>query len=752
MIFCKLSLNTKSLFLFSSNLTIPASVAERTEVFHGSENVMDTVLRFTSNANSRIDACVDNTRPSLAIEIKQLKSFFVNARKRGVKFRYVTEITQENIRYCKELTKMIDDLRHLDGIKSNFYVSESEYIAPARLHEKGKPASQIIYSNVKEMIEQQQYIFDSFWTRAIPAEEIIREIEEGVVHYETKLIENSADIIREIGMMTENSNELCTCLTSGGLQYIYNNFFEMKKRLLEKQKNGNHKGIRYVSSIGIDDVNLAKIFLDSGIQIRHIKNLPPMSFGVSDKQMAATIEKMEGGKMVQSLLMSNEPTYIKHFHSIFEELWKTGIDARDRIQDIELGIDSQGIEIIQNPVEIQLRAFELLKSATKEILLIFSTSNAFHRQERAGAMDLLNEAAARDVAIKILTPMDDLIKKKAHQLKQEKAKASEIEIRNVEQISQTKVTILIVDRKFSFSVELKDDTKETSYESVGLSTYSNSKATVLSYVSIFETLWSQTELYENLAQSNKKLALANEQLEAHDRTQNEFINIAAHELRSPIQPLLGLSDVLRTRIKDPEQIEFLNVIIRNAKRLQRLAEDILDVTRIEGQTLKLNKELFNLNDIIIQSIQDRINQIDQLHRKIKIMYEPGEGDFLVAADKGRLTQVISNLLDNAIKFTTEGMISINLEKKDSQEVVLSIKDTGSGIDSQILPRLFSKFVAKSEIGGGTGLGLFIAKSIIEAHGGKIWAENNTNGGGATFSISLPVLDKIDLPEKSFLIH
>jgi two-component system, OmpR family, sensor histidine kinase VicK len=721
-------------------LTIRSSVAERTEVLHGSENVMDTVRRFTSNANSRIDACVDYTRPSLAIEIEELKSFFIDAKKRGVKFRYVTEITQENIRYCKELVKMVDELRHLNGIKGNFYVSEAEYIAPARLHEKGKPATQIIYSNVKEMVEQQQYVFDSFWTRAIPAQEITREIEEGVIHHETKVIENSAEIIQELSMMTESSNELSTCITSGGLQYSYNHFFEIKKKLLEKQKKGDHKGIRYVSSIGIDDLTLAKIFLDSGIQIRHVKNLPPMSFGVSDKQMALTIEKMEGGRMVQSLLISNEPTYVNHFHSIFEELWKNGIDASDRIKDIEEGIDSQDIEIIQNPVEIQMRKLELVKSARNEILLLFSTANAFHRQERAGRMDLLNEAAARGVRIKVLTPMDDLIKKKALKLKQEKGKTNEIEIRNIEELSQTKVSIYVVDREFSLTIELKDDSKETSYESVGLSTYSNSKATVLSYVSIFESLWLQTELYENLAQSNKKLALANERLEAHDKMQNEFINIAAHELRSPIQPLLGLSEVLLSRIKDTEQIELLNVITRNAKRLQRLAEDILDVTRIEGQTLSLNKELFNLNDIIVQSIQDRENQIDKFDGNMKIMYGPRESDVFVVADRGRLTQVICNLLDNAIKFTNEGTISINLEKKDSQEVILSIKDTGTGIDSQLLPRLFSKFATKSELGG-TGLGLFIAKSIIEAHGGKIWAENNADTGkGATFSVSLPILD------------
>ena len=163
---------------------------QRTEVLTGEQNVVDTVLQFVSNAKNRIDACIDYSRPSLTIEIEQLKNAFLDAKSRGVKLRYVTEVTDDNIVYCKELLKMVDELRHIEGIKGNFYVSETEYIAPATLHEKGKPASKIIYSNVKEIVEHQQYVFDSFCSRAIPAERRIREIEEGIVYYETKVLEN----------------------------------------------------------------------------------------------------------------------------------------------------------------------------------------------------------------------------------------------------------------------------------------------------------------------------------------------------------------------------------------------------------------------------------------------------------------------------------------------------------------------------------------------------------------------------------
>jgi signal transduction histidine kinase len=246
---------------------------------------------------------------------------------------------------------------------------------------------------------------------------------------------------------------------------------------------------------------------------------------------------------------------------------------------------------------------------------------------------------------------------------------------------------------------------------------------------------------ESLIESNKKLESANKRLEVHDKMQKDFINIAAHELRTPIQPILALTQVLRSRKEKnnngkeiEEELSLLDAVIRNAKRLQRLAEDILDVTKIESHSLILHKERFNLNEVISNTIQDvSRNQIS--NGKVKLQYEFDKDLLFIEADKERITQVISNLLSNAVKFTKEGTISISVEKKDSK-VTFNIKDTGAGIDSEILPRLFTKFASKSF--EGTGLGLFVSKSIVEAHGGKMWAENNADGNGASFSFSLPL--------------
>ena len=260
-------------------------------------------------------------------------------------------------------------------------------------------------------------------------------------------------------------------------------------------------------------------------------------------------------------------------------------------------------------------------------------------------------------------------------------------------------------------------------------------------------------------QLTKQLEKANEELKYRDQLKDEFIHIAAHELKTPIQPILGLCELLRDRKTDiVKDEEILDVIIRNSKRLMKLAEDILNVARIESGSFFLKKESFDIGEMISEIMNDIEEKIVENKKNIKLFFELYNGNnnnnnnnkkIIVEADKNRLCQVISNLLNNAIKFTDEGSITIIVGTKkinnnnNSNKVIVSIKDTGTGIDSEILPKLFTKFATTSSIAGGTGLGLFISKSIIEMHGGKIWAINNNEVGreegvGSTFIFSLPL--------------
>jgi signal transduction histidine kinase len=567
----------------------------------------------------------------------------------------------------------------------------------------------------------------------------------------TKVLHRT-EVINAISDIFSNANHRIDVCGNSNFPLKISSFESVRKVVIAAKNRGI--SLRFIIEITKENLQYCKDLMKITDELRHMDEIEA-NFGLSETEYLGSITLQE--EALQATY-SNVKEVVEQQQFIFDTLWSKATPAEQKIREIEEGIEPEVIETIRNPFEIQKIAFELVKSARDEILLVFSTANAFHRQERTGMIKLLKEAAAgRRVHIRILTPIDDLIKGTVQKLirEQQQQNQPQIDIRFIGRFSQTKIRILVVDKASSLVVELKDDTKESSFEAMGLATYSNSKSTVLSYVSIFETLWMQTELYEQLVESNNGLAkayeqleAANEQLKVHEKMQKEFINVASHELRTPIQPILGLSEVLYAKIKDTEQRQLLDTITRNAKRLQRLTDDILDVTKIESQSLKLNKERFNLNDVITNVIDEMIvnrefknEKSDYDNNNIKLEYRPK--DIFVEADRIRVTQVISNLLNNSIKFTKEGKITITIEKKDDdgEVVVISIKDTGIGIDSEMFPKLFSKFASKSY--QGTGLGLFICKSIVEAHDGKIWAENNNNQEkkGATFYFTLPTINR-----------
>jgi two-component system, OmpR family, sensor histidine kinase VicK len=571
----------------SSSQPPASAVREKTEILYGTENVLSSLSEFLSRAK-RIDSCGDSKSPSLAFEVNMYRKLIVDSKNKGIKIRQVTDITKENINYCKELLKFGYEIRHLDDIKANFSVSETEYLATAAALREAEPIPQIIYSNVKDIVEQQRYVFESFWNRANPAE--------------------------------------------------------------------------------------------------------------------------------------------------------------TRINEIEKGIELERTQVIQDAQSIKKLFVDMVKSAQHEVLLVLPTVNAFLREHRIGMIQLLAQAAKeRSVNVRILTPtnnvVDDLMKNMEVSSYQdgERKKEFDFDLRSIdissEETTVSTVTIVVVDKKESLVFEKTDDTKENFTEAVGSATYSNSKPTVMSYLSIFKNLWKQVDLYE--------------QLKMHDKMQKEFINIASHEMKTPTQAIIGYSDLMQ---KHPDKREeMLKAISRNAIRLQRLTNDILDVTRIDSNTLNLSKEQFNLDSLIANVVQDYVGYIEKENLNVKLLYDLKDdtsGPLPIDVDRDRITQVISNLLNNAIKFTSkkgegEGMISITAERNNDSEneVIVSIKDTGEGINPEILPRLFTKFATRSF--SGTGLGLYISKSIVEAHGGKMWAENNHEEKGATFTFTLPLNSRKD---------
>ncbi|MDQ3902038.1 MAG: HAMP domain-containing histidine kinase [Thermoproteota archaeon] len=557
---------------------------ERTEMLIGPDLTTKQAWEFFSNASSKFDTCASSATTSIVMTT--FRDAYEDMKRRGVKIRYVADITKDNLKHSKDLMQYAE-VRHISHLNANFAVSEREYILAPTLKE-GQPLPKLIFSNSKEMVEQQQNVFDIFWDKAVPAEQRIKAIEE------------------------------------------------------------------------------------------------------------------------------------------------------DREEEF--------FQVINNPERATEIYVNLAKSVKSSALLLLPSSRALIREYKLGLLEYLIQASRnKDLQdIRIVCSIDD---SNAEIIGWMREKAPNIKILNNTTNLATK--IFVVNYDMLFRVELRDPDADTFSNAFGFAIYSNNKHTVDTFKSFFELVWHSYE--------------TNEKLQQADKAQREFINVAAHELRTPIVPILNVSELLYSKIKGRQQqreeeegqeqqkeiLEMLEVVLRNAEKLHQLTEDILDVTRIESNTLKLRKERFNLNDIIVAAVEDCRKQI-KTSGNVKVMHELKNCITLIEADRRRLRQVISNLLNNAVKFTNKGsvIVSSTIKAKDddydsdqaAKEVIIAVKDTGTGIDAELMPKLFTKFTTKSY--QGTGLGLYISKSIIEAHGGKMWAENNNHNNGkqqgATFYFTLPL--------------
>jgi two-component system, OmpR family, sensor histidine kinase VicK len=499
-----------------------------------------------------------------------------------------------------------------------------------------------------------------------------------------------------------------------------------RKAILATANKNNRVKQKYLFEITKDNTqdcrNLMQL-VDNGTYFCHSEDIEA-NFVVSEKEYLGSITLKEPQ---QQAIYSNMKGVVEQHISIFDALWNKAIPAEQRIGKIHEGIEPEFYNVINNYENAQEKYTYLAKSIDKEGLLLFANSKAMIRANKIGIIDSLIEASAKKGAIiRIICPLTE---ENSEIVKTIAKRAPDIRILNYDNNTSLHSGLFIVDRAKLMRFELKEPKAEEFSEAIGFVIFSNNRASVDSSKSFFELFWNERIQQEKLKEYEK--------LKEADKIKTEFINVAAHELRSPIQPVLGFSEYLLNQEGNIEQYhDLLNAINRNAKRLQQLTENILDVSKIESHTLELHKEKVNINE----NIRKVLNDVNcQIHNpdKLKIVFLEPENFVYVEADKIRLYQAVANLLTNAIKFTKEGIISVSADVKgNDNELTISVKDSGEGIHPVIMPRLFTKFATKSDTG--TGLGLFISKSIIEAHGGRIWAQNNADGKGATFSLSLPL--------------
>ena len=503
-------------------------------------------------------------------------------------------------------------------------------------------------------------------------------------------------------------------------------FYSVNNLILDSSKRTNTRQ-RYIFEITRENIDYCKKLIKK-IELRHLDE-NEANFAVNERECLGFITMQ---KETLQATYSNMKEVVEQQQSVFETLWNKAIPARDKIMEIEEGLKSEFLEVISDHKKATEIYINLAKSVEREALILFANSKAIVRAKRLGILDYLITASKRGAVIKIITPITEENLQFTEQFCE---KAPNIRILNG---GASHSGLFIVDGTKFLRFELKEPKAEEFSDAIGFVLYSNSKVGAYSTRSFFELLWNEHIQYEKLKEA--------------DNMKNEFINVAAHELRTPIQPILSLSQVLQSKIKDTKQRELLDAIVRNAKRLQRLTNNILDVSKIESHSLNLNKEQFELSNVISNCISDIEDQDEKVRNgKLELFYEPTKQDIFVEADRVRISQVISNLLNNAVKFTEDGAVSIDVVVKENNNngnnngniIIVSVKDSGEGIDPEILPKLFTKFATNSK--KGTGLGLFICKSIVEAHGGRVWTQSNNTGGerrtGATFCFSLPITDK-----------
>jgi signal transduction histidine kinase len=515
------------------------------------------------------------------------------------------------------------------------------------------------------------------------------------------------------------------------------------------------------------------------VEIRHLDGLKAKFIlnnteCLSITTSTSTTNALQERNSVLQIVYIHTRQIVEQYHQIFDSLWNNASTtcAQERINEIEeKSVKPFTLDIIQDRKRAESLFLDQIQHARSEVIIAASSIVDLERLAKIGLVDSIKQAEGKGVTIIILHSEEG--KKRGEKSRNLAATRPQLisdmrKYAQIKSISGIQGIILLIDNAKVLTIS--DEDGGLPFTEI----YSDSKSLAKNFGSLLDSLLIETEMLESmirakddLADANKQLAEANEQLTIHGRMQREFIDVAAHELRTPIHSILGYAELLEEQQEDEisvseerrgkgrgrEEIESnindkrnsVKAVIRNAKRLEQLSHLILDVTRIENKSLNLRKELLNLNDVILTAIDDLIiHTVKDSCKKdnyAKLRYEPIENNVFVDADKNRLIEVISNLLRNSIKFTKEGYITVIVEKNEDC-VLVKIQDTGSGIDPEIIPRLFTKFATKSD--EGTGLGLFISKGIVEAHGGRIWAENTVysdKGRGATFTFSLPLIKK-----------
>jgi two-component system, OmpR family, sensor histidine kinase VicK len=567
----------------------------------------------------------------------------------------------------------------------------------------------------------------------------------------TQVLYGEQSITNTLSQFLSRQNGIDLCSDSKTIAQI----IEIYKSTIPSHNTRPEIKVRFLTDINKDNISLYKELVKITKEVRHLEGIKA-NFAVRNKEYVGIVSlKKESRQQEESqlspqsqshIIYSNVSGIIEQHQYLFNSLWEKAMPAEHRIIELEEGKQAEFFDVVTDNKKIAQILIDLINTAANEIVLLLPNDKALVRIDRLGIIDSLVKASQNKGVIKIICPLS----KENLQIQKKIAdNAPDILILNG---ANSRHGLYIVDNRKFLRVELVKPEAESFSEAIGFAVYSNNERSAELFRWMFELLWNNR--------------IANEESSRIYQMEQEFVNIAAHELRSPAQSILGYSELLLgdSKYRDDNEYRSLGAIYRNSMRLSKLTKDLLDLARIENQVLKLYKQRFNLKQVIelvIEDIQRRKQALNlgtnsgDSEGNVKIMLLPliggkeydSSADVVIEADMEWIVQVLTNVLDNALRFTRKNStISVSMQIEEygkNRDVVVNVRDNGTGIDREIMPKLFTKYTTRSSSISGTkglGLGLYISRNIIEAHGGRIWAKNNSTGEGATFSFSLPLPD------------
>ena len=681
---------------------------DRTIILYGSEKAVAYGEKFMKNVEKMMDITFDHKAPSIVITISQYYNGYKDILNRGGKIRCITDITKGNVKYCKELLDIVTELRHLDGMKGGIAINETEYMATTILQEK-QPLTEVVYSNLKEVVSQEHFIFDTLWSNAIPAIKKIKEIEEGIVIEKTDVLYGLENTVPTMQIFTSSAKaKLDVYLDQYGPAAVLEGIV-FKDGLLDAKNRGIC--VRLLTEITKDNLEMCKQLLNYVSEIKHLDFIKG-NFSVSDCEFISTPVNLSMLPMTE-LIYSNVKRLVEQQQYVFDILWNVGIASVKKIMEIEEGIEIEFVNVIHESDKSRKIYFEQLKAIKKEVLLIIPFYMIFIIQKDIEFFNLINNILNNPkINLKMLLisqiKYTESVRNTVNVLTKNEINKQRVRIlEDLEFKSLEKTAIAIIDNKVSMILELKSDPKDDFLNSIVFSIYSNNKIFVASYLSIFKSLWQHDELikqyqeidkkYRNqkanlgieiddktryLKEINNNLVKLNEEYiikekesqKTHEelidtnRVKSEFISMMSHELRTPLVPIKGYIEMLmRPNLLgdlNEKQSKAVQIIYRNIQKQESLVEDMLDSTKLELGQLRLAKKMVAIPDLFNNILNDSKSMTEG--KQISIILEL-ESKNSIYCDEKRIEQVILNIVKNSVDFVPEngGKILLRVEEEKS---------------------------------------------------------------------------------------